>query len=132
MKRDQLARLQAEGREQYVQLLGEANALLANLDTSSPQALAAAMDRRQKILDGIQTLDGRLAAEGGAQSDFLAFREEATQRILAVDGLVIALARQKQAAITERLASQARSKSASQSYEKTFPSGQRPWLNNKV
>ena len=131
MKSEQAALL-AEGREEYLRLLDDAKELLRKLDTGGPETLAAVLQRRQGSLELLQNLDRRLAELGGVPAEFRAFREETTRRILEVDGLVIALAGQRQDSLKRRLSELARAKSASRAYEGSFPAGQRPWVNNKV
>lgn len=114
------AALCAEGRELYRRLLDEANQLLKLGDSLGPEALERALGRRQEIVELLQNFDARLEAAGaGAEAllEFRAFREEATWKILEVDGLVIALARNTQEAIKEKLAGMVRSKSASRAYD---------------
>jgi hypothetical protein len=136
MTRSNVELLLAEGREQYRSLLAEAADLLKNLDTLSPAAMAEAMQRRQKIVDLVQSFDKQLretTAQGGkALAEFWTFRDETIKRILEVDGLVIALAQEKLNALKASISSHAKSKSASQAYEKRASASKRPWLNNMV
>jgi hypothetical protein len=117
----------AEGRAQYLRLLDEATALLRELDSLGASGLAEALQRRQQIVDGLQRYDGP-----ELPADFLAFREETTAKILEIDRLVIALAREQQESIRERLSSKKRSKSASRVYD-TGTGGAGPrWLSDTV
>lgn len=128
-----MAQLIAQGKEQYLHLLDEATDLLRNLDVSSPEAMAETLQVRQNILELLQIFDQRLnrALSGGgdALAEFRAFQESTTKRILEIDGLVIALARDKQAAIKGKLASLKESKAASEAYEGTSSTG-RCWFTD--
>jgi len=132
---DNLELIIAEGKKQYLCLLDDAAKLLRSLDTVSPKLLADAVLRRQESVEQLQFFDkrlDRLAPEGSAALvEFRTFQEEITGRILGVDGVLVALAREKQTAIVKKLASLTKSSVAFQAYgeKETI---QRRWLSETM
>lgn len=121
MSTEEIEMLIAAGRENYLSLLDEATALLRNLDTYSPEAMGEAMQRRQHLVGVLQVFDTSvrdvLDVENQCLADFRGFQEEITRKILEVDGLVIALTREKQTAIKCKLSTMSKSMTASHAYE---------------
>lgn len=132
---ENVERIIAEGREQYLRLLDEATNLLRSLDTTSPTLLAEAVQRRQKRIELLQNFDkhqDRLATEGSeALAVFRIFQEKITREILEIDGLLVAIAREKQTAIMGKLASLSKSAAAFQAYGKRGAI-QRRWLSETM
>jgi hypothetical protein len=124
----------AEGREAYLRLLNEASALLKNLDRLGADDLAAAMQRREDLLVVLRRVDAgiREVERDEAVTQFLQFREQTTERILEIDGLLIALAQEKQAAAKDKLASLSRSKTVSSVYQQSGAAKVRPWMDNTM
>jgi hypothetical protein len=132
MESENASALLAEGRRQYQRLLDEATDLLAKLDAFGSASMIETVQRRQEIVEQLQNFDGKFdgtAAGAEALAEFRAFREETTKRILELDGLVIALARDKQAGIKEKFASVTKSKSASRAYETGNASKSPSWVS---
>jgi hypothetical protein len=124
----------AEWREQYLRLLDEARKLLGNLDTLGVTGLAEAVQRRQEIVELLQNFDRRFSEDCRAElpAEFRAFMEETTEKILEIDRLVMAWARDKQGAIKEQLAAHARSKSVSRAYGTGRGSIGPSWLSDTL
>lgn len=114
----------AEGEQRYLLLLQEATDLLKKVDIIAIDELTALLDRRQNIVQWIQGFDRRMAeadvAEPGARASLAAFRtfqEERTKKILEIDGLVIALAKERLSTIKATLSSFAKGKRARNAFD---------------
>jgi len=109
------------GKEMYQRLLDEATGLLRNLDSCSPEAVGEAVQRRQALIDELQVFDAKVARIGTASrnlEEYRIFQEQITVKILEMDGLVIALTREKQASIKRKMSAMSKSLTISQAYEK--------------
>lgn len=126
----------ATGREQYLRLLDEATDQLRNLDTLSPEQMAEVVRRREDLVEALKRFDMRSYSAPANMdqkvAEFRAFQENVTRKILEIDGLIIALAREKQAVIREKLTSLAKSATAFQAYERSGIAQRRPWVNNSA
>ncbi|GFO59044.1 hypothetical protein GMST_13690 [Geomonas silvestris] len=111
-----------EGRKLYEMLLAEATDLLRNLGRLDPEGVAEVLERRQSLVDALQDFDARFrpVADSPGGAEFRAFREEITREILAVDGLVIGLAQDKQQCIRAKSSSIAKSASVGRAYDAHF------------
>lgn len=111
----------AAARENYLRLLDEATDLLRNLDIYSAEVIGEAVERRQQLVDALQNYDAGIGEAPGAVghglSDFRIFQEEMTKKILEVDGLLIALVREKQIALKTKMSTASKSMTASQAYD---------------
>jgi hypothetical protein len=118
----EVEKLIAAGRVHYLRLLEEAKDLLRHFDTYNAEELAEAVRRRGNIVGMLQDIDERLdlAFPGGDDSiaEFRTIQERTVTKILEIDGLVIALARERQAAIKNELASLSKSRTVLEAYEK--------------
>lgn len=138
MGNEEVEGLIAAGRELYLRLHEEATELLRNLDTHSPEKMVEAVKRRQNLVEALQSFDMRSRAASVRMDDpglveFREFQEEITRKILEIDGLVIALEREKQAVLKDKLASLSKSVVAVHAYEKSGRRVQRrPWLNDSA
>ena len=136
MDGENVDRLIAEASELNLRLLDVATNLLKHLDTTSPPEMAEQLRTRQNIIEALQKIDRQLgpmiATEGSALANFRAFQEKTIKSILEVDGLVIALASQKQAAIKNKFVSFKRSKVAVQAYQNRISTAPHSWLNDMM
>jgi hypothetical protein len=131
---EEVEKLTAEGRVHYLRLLEEATNLLRHFDTYNAEELAEAVQRRGNVVEMLHDFDERLyrAFPGADESiaEFRTFQEGTVRKILEIDGLVIALARERQSAIKNELASLSKSRTALEAYEKrTTP---RSWMDDTV
>lgn len=110
----------------YQLLLKEAATLLRNLDTFSPEEVSELIARRQEIVNDLQNVDHLLQTcyeqvQGSASrrqlDEFRLFQEAATGRILELDALVIALAKEQLDALKGDLAALAKRKTVLTAYE---------------
>lgn len=124
----ELEEIVAAAEERYRLLLEEASTLLQRFDTASPEDFDEIMARRQALVDEIQKIDERLAtlAEGEARVDtndalkrFHVSQEETTRRIVEIDSLVIALARERLGRLQKEMTALARGKTALHGYERS-------------
>jgi len=109
-------------KEQYQLLLEESAYLLRNFDTCNSEEVADLIARRQKIIDQLQNDAPSLqtCCEGADQrqlDEFRSFQQDSTGRILELDGLVIALAREQQSMIKGDLTALAKRKVVLTAYE---------------
>ncbi|AJE02401.1 hypothetical protein [Geobacter pickeringii] len=126
-----LSDILAAAEERYRLLLEEASTLLRNFDTAAPEDFDEMMVRRQGIIDDIQKIDEELATlskeppfpagsdDGDALGRFRATREEATRRIVEMDSLVIALARERIGRLQQEMSALGRGKTALHGYERS-------------
>lgn len=122
-----LTSLLASGEELYKLLLTEAETLLRNFDTNSAEDFEQAVACRERIMVSLGDFNGRLsalasqdAADGDAGqllSSFRRLQEESTKKIVELDSLVIALARERLVALGEEMSALARGRSALHGYE---------------
>lgn len=122
-----LTALLDSGEELYNLLLSEAEALLRNFDTNSAEDFEQAVACRERIMTSLDDFNGRLSAlssqgsgHGDAEqllSSFHRLQEESTKKIVELDSLVIALARERLVTLGEEMSALARGKSALHSYE---------------
>jgi hypothetical protein len=110
---------------EYQQLLSEASELLRNFDTASASGAAELLARRQQIIDRFQNFDTQLKEIGGEASsqgllqEFRAFQQETTKRILELDGLAIALGKERLGLLKGKLDGMRKGKHAFVAYEQS-------------
>lgn len=119
-----------KGKELYLQLLSATENLLRCFDTCAPQDLEELLARRQEIITEFQAVDDQLVGylnslTGPMERDvelvweeFRLFQESSTKRILELDALVIALARERCKGIKGDLAALVVKKAAHSAYER--------------
>lgn len=108
-------------------LLAETTDILRNLDTWGEEEFAAAMARRQEIIEEIQKIDLTCSShvDGGAAAAQLALdqyrsaRDAAIRKVLELDALTIALGRQRLDVVKGELAAVARGKVATTAYDRS-------------
>ncbi|WP_298438415.1 hypothetical protein [Geobacter sp.] len=126
----EIAGILAAAEERYRLLLAEAEALLRNFDTATPEDFDEMMTRRQTLVDEIQKIDGQLAGVQGEKGTscadhadplgrFRRLQEEATRQIIEIDALVIALARERLGRLQENMGALVRGKTALHGYERS-------------
>lgn len=115
--------------EQYRLLLEEATELLRNFDVNVPDDFDHVVERRAGILASLQNIDMKIAeiltkpkslAGQDHRADleaFSSFREEATRRIIEIDSLVMALARERLDRLQQELGALGRGRTALHGYE---------------
>ena len=127
MERQALQVLLDGWKEQYQLLLDQSATLLRNLDTWSPEEADELIARRQEIIDRLQNIDSSLQSfcEGGGRKanqllldQFRGFQQSATKRILELDAVVIALAKEQLDTLKVDLAGLSKRKTALIAYEK--------------
>uniref|UniRef100_A0A831U6N8 Flagellar protein FliT n=1 Tax=Geobacter metallireducens TaxID=28232 RepID=A0A831U6N8_GEOME len=121
--------LLAAAQEQYRLLLEESTALLRNFDGAPPEGFDRALARRAEIMAVIQDIDARIAEalaaagspprqnDAAALGAFRAAREEATRRIIEIDSIVMALARERLDHLQREMGALGRGKTALHGYE---------------
>lgn len=111
---------------EYRLLLEASENLLRNFDTVTPDETASLLARRQESIDRFQNIDASLqrslASDRGGLADalleeFRAFQKSATDRILELDALVMALATERMNALRGEMAGLSRRKQAAFAYE---------------
>ena len=120
--------LEAAG-ERYRLLLEESTALLRNFDGAAPEDFERVVARRAEIMVVIQHVDAQIGerlAESGSYPDgndaaaleaFRSFREETTRKIIEIDSLVMALARERLDRLQQEMGALSRGKTALHGYE---------------
>lgn len=113
----------------YRLLLGEATALLQSFDNAAPEDFDRIMARRAEIMATLQSSDAEIGeALAGAPSppdgddaaaleSLRSFREEATRRIIEIDSIVMALARERLDRLQQEMGALGRGKVALHGYE---------------
>lgn len=124
-----LRELLGSAEDQYRLLLEEATALLRNFDSHSPEDFDSIVARRGDIMASLQKFDaalgefltkpGRSAGreEAAALEAFRYLQEETTRRVLEIDSLVIALARERLDHLQQEMGALNRGKTALHGYE---------------
>ena len=125
----EIAEILAAEEGRYRLLLAEAETLLHNFDTATPEAFDEMMTRRQTLVDEIEKIDGELAGvrqgDGAKSTDndalgrFRRLQEETTRQIIEIDALVIALARERLGRLQEDMGALVRGKTALHGYERS-------------
>lgn len=119
-------------KNDYQRLLDDASELLSNFDGYRYSGPAELIEHRQQIIDRFQSYDALLNGHGGFEwndedegllDDFISFRKEMTKKILEVDALVIALARERQILLQGEFAGLTKRKTVLSAYEANRSSG---------
>ena len=118
---------------EYQLLLGEASELLRNFDTASASGASELLARRQQIIDRFQNFDTLLKEIGAGEEassqdllqEFRAFQQETTKRILELDGLAIALGKERLGLLKGKLDGMRKGKHAFAAYEQSAGVGMR-------
>ena len=126
MDKEAVQALLVRRESQYQLLLKESATLLRNLDTFSSEEVTELIARRQEIVNDLQNVDHLLHTcyeevhESASQRqlhEFRLFQEAATGRILELDALVIALAKEQLDALKGDLAALSKRKTVLTAYE---------------
>lgn len=124
-----LRELTGEVEGAYRLLLEEATALLQNFDSAAPEDFDRIMARRAEIMASLQSSDAEIGESlAGAQSppgrdeaaaleSLRSFREETTRRIIEIDSIVMALARERLDRLQQEMGALGRGKVALHGYE---------------
>lgn len=124
-----LRELLGAAEEQYRLLLDEATALLRDFDSAVPEDFDRVLERRADSMTSLQKIDsaiGDLLAKPTPSADpddaaaleaFRTFREEATRRIIEIDSLVMALARERLDHLQQEMGALSQGKTALHGYE---------------
>ncbi|ABQ28235.1 hypothetical protein [Geotalea uraniireducens] len=137
MGREAIETLISRWKEQYQLLLAEAEDLLRNVDIWGPEAFEGAIARRQGNIEELFDIDTCLVKylkDAGMETirdsrldEFRTFKETATNRILELDSLSIALAGERLAHLQSEIAAGARGKTAIVSYESSGRGSRQNW-----
>lgn len=124
-----LRELLGAAEEQYRLLLEEATALLRDFDSAAPEDFDLVVDRRADILATLQKIDSAIGelvtkpapaadpGDGAALEAFRSFREESTRKIIEIDSIVMALARERLGHLQQEMGALSRGKTALHGYE---------------
>lgn len=124
-----LRELFGAAEEQYRLLLEEATALLRDFDSAAPEDFDRVVERRADSMASLQKIDatiGELLAKPAPSADpddiaaleaFRSFREESTRKIIEIDSLVMALARERLDHLQQEMGALSRGKTALHGYE---------------
>lgn len=124
-----LRELFGAAEEQYRLLLEEATALLRDFDSAAPEDFDRVVERRADSMASLQKIDatiGELLAKPAPSADpgdsaaleaFRSFREESTRKIIEIDSIVMALARERLDHLQQEMGALSRGKTALHGYE---------------
>lgn len=124
-----LRELLGAAEDQYRLLLEEATALLRDFDGCAPEDFDNFVTRRGEIMETLQKFDANIGEfltkpgrsvgqeEAAALEAFRYLQEETTRRILEIDSLVIALARERLEHLQQEMGALNRGKTALHGYE---------------
>lgn len=122
-----LTGLLRSGEELYNLLLSEAESLLRNFDTNGVEDFEHTLACRERMIASLDELTERISSLLSQEmldddtakllSSFRHFQEETTRKIIELDSLVIALARERLSALSEEMSALARGRNALHGYE---------------